>query len=128
MTSRGMSLTHPGTSIRDSMEAMGWTVTECARGSSGLHARIYGDSPGICWSKARFWLRRRPHNDEADASLRPPAPRGVLPGAPEYHLARRRRAERPFSRHLGGLSLILALRGGEPLTRAPVATYASILL
>ena len=31
MTSRRMPLTHPGRSIRDSMEAMGWTVTECAR-------------------------------------------------------------------------------------------------
>ena len=31
MTERGMPLTHPGASVRDSMEAMGWTVTECAR-------------------------------------------------------------------------------------------------
>ena len=31
MTCRRMPLTHPGGSIRDSMEAMGWTVTECAR-------------------------------------------------------------------------------------------------
>ena len=31
MTCRGVPLTHPGASIRDSMEAMGWTVTECAR-------------------------------------------------------------------------------------------------
>ena len=31
MTEPGMPLTHPGASVRDSMEAMGWTVTECAR-------------------------------------------------------------------------------------------------
>ena len=31
MTCRRMPLTHPGTSIRDSMEAMGWSVAACAQ-------------------------------------------------------------------------------------------------
>lgn len=77
MTPRGMPLTHPGTSIRDSIEAMGWTVSECAKhlGTSRenlsrlLNGRI-GISPAMAlalerigWSNARFWLRRQAYFD-----------------------------------------------------------------
>ena len=77
MAGREMPLTHPGASIRDSIEAMGWTVTECARRlgtprehlSRLLNGRI-GISPamaialeGIGWSDARFWLRRQAYFD-----------------------------------------------------------------
>ena len=73
MSSRGMPLTHPGASVRDSMEALGWTVTECARQlgipreslSRLLNGHI-GISPTMAlalerlgWSNARFWLRRQ---------------------------------------------------------------------
>ena len=70
-----MPLTHPGTSIRDSIEAMGWTVSECAKHlgtrrenlSRLLNGRI-GISPAMAlerigWSNARFWLRRQAYFD-----------------------------------------------------------------
>ena len=77
MISRGMPLTHPGASIRDSMEAMGWSVTECARrlGTPREHlSRLLnghiGISPAMAlalerigWSSARFWLRRQAYHD-----------------------------------------------------------------
>ena len=77
MTEPGMPLTHPGASVRDSMEAMGWTVTECARrlrtprGSlSRLLNGHIGISPAMAlalerigWSNARFWLRRQAYFD-----------------------------------------------------------------
>ena len=77
MTLRGMPLMHPGTSIRDSIEAMGWTVSECAKHlgtprenlSRLLNGRI-GISPAMAlalerigWSNARFWLRRQAYFD-----------------------------------------------------------------
>ena len=77
MTKREMPLTHPGASIRDSMEAMGWTVTECARRlgtprenlSRLLNGRI-GVSPAMAlalerigWSNAKFWMRRQAYFD-----------------------------------------------------------------
>ena len=87
MTYRGMPLTHPGASIRDSMEAMGWTVTECARQlgtprenlSRLLNGRI-GVSPAMAlalerigWSNARFWLRRQAYFDLDQERRRQPA-------------------------------------------------------
>ena len=77
MTHREMPLTHPGASIRDSMEAMGWTVTECAQRlgtpcenlSRLLNGRI-GVSPAMAlalerigWSNAKFWMRRQAYFD-----------------------------------------------------------------
>ena len=77
MTHREMPLTHPGASIGDSMEAMGWTVTECALRlgtqrenlSRLLDGRI-GISPAMAlalerigWSNARFWMRRQAYFD-----------------------------------------------------------------
>ena len=77
MTSRGMPLTHPGASIRDNIEEMGWTVTECAQRlrtprenlSRLLNGRI-GISPSMAlalerigWSNARFWMRRQAYFD-----------------------------------------------------------------
>ena len=52
MTDRKMPLTHPGASIRDSIEAMGWTVTECAQRlgtprENGLLA------PGQAWERGK---------------------------------------------------------------------------
>ena len=77
MTSRRMPLTHPGASIRDSMEAMGWTVTECAQQLGATHENLsrllhghIGISPAMAitlehigWSNARFWLRRQAYFD-----------------------------------------------------------------
>ncbi len=77
MTHRAMPLTHPGASIRDSIEAMGWTVTECAQRlgtprenlSRLLNGRI-GVSPAMAlalerigWSNAKFWMRRQAYFD-----------------------------------------------------------------
>lgn len=77
MTCREMPLTHPGASIRDSMEAMGWTVTECARqlrtprehlsrllnGHIGISPAMALSLERIGWSNARFWLRRQAYFD-----------------------------------------------------------------
>ena len=77
MTHRKMPLTHPGASIRDSMEAMGCTVTECAQRlgtprenlSRLLNGHI-GVSPAMAlalerigWSNAKFWIRRQAYFD-----------------------------------------------------------------
>ena len=77
MTDRRMPLTHPGASIRDSIEEMGWTVTECAQRlgtprenlSRLLNGHI-GISPAMAlalerigWSNAKFWMRRQAYFD-----------------------------------------------------------------
>ena len=78
-----MPLTHPSASIRDSMEAMGWTVTECARhlgiprehlsrllnGHIGISPAMALSLERIGWSTARFWLRRQAYFD-LDQELR----------------------------------------------------------
>ena len=75
-----MSLTdpsHPGLSVRDSMEAMGWTVTGCAvrlgvsrntmsrliNGRCGISPAMALALERIGWSNAEFWMRRQAHYD-----------------------------------------------------------------
>ena len=64
---------HPGESVRDSMEAMGWTVAECAehlgvsqhalsqllRGQCGISPTLARALENIGWSNAEFWMRRQ---------------------------------------------------------------------
>ena len=75
-----MSLTdpsHPGLSVRDSMEAMGWTVTACAvrlgvsrntmsrliNGRCGISPAMALALERIGWSNAEFWMRRQAQYD-----------------------------------------------------------------
>ena len=75
---------HPGESLRDAMEAEGWTVTEaaaklgCTRQTFSrlLNART-GISPAMAlalerigWSNAAFWVRRQAHYELAQERLR----------------------------------------------------------
>lgn len=64
---------HPGESIRERMEAVGWTVTECAKRLNTSHETLSqlldgrgGISPTLAlalerigWSKADHWMRRQ---------------------------------------------------------------------
>ena len=73
---------HPGLSVRDSMEAMGWTVTECAvrlgvsrNTMSWLLNGRCGISPSMAlerigWSNAEFWMRRQAQYDLAQERRR----------------------------------------------------------
>ena len=82
-----MSLTdpsHPGLSVRDSMEAMGWTVTECAvrlgvsrntmsrllNGRCGISPAMALALERIGWSNAEFWMRRQAQYDLAQERRR----------------------------------------------------------
>ena len=82
-----MSLTdpsHPGLSVRDSMEAMGWTVTGCAvrlgvsrntmsrliNGRCGISPAMALALERIGWSNAEFWMRRQAHYDLAQERRR----------------------------------------------------------
>ena len=70
---------HPGESVRDSVEAMNWTVTEFSDRLgipqdevSGMLNGLCGISPAtaqalerIGWSNAEFWMRRQAHYDLA---------------------------------------------------------------
>ena len=64
---------HPGESVRDSMEAMGWTVKECAdrlgmsrnalsrllNGRCGISPATALSLERIGWSNAEFWMHRQ---------------------------------------------------------------------
>lgn len=70
---------HPGVSVRESMEAEGWTVTECAgrlgvsrntmsrlvNGRCGISPAVALALEGIGWSNAEFWMRRQAYYDLA---------------------------------------------------------------
>ena len=75
---------HPGESLRDAMEAVGWTVTEtaaqlgCTRqtfsrllnGRTGISPTMALALERIGWSNAAFWVRRQAHYDLAQERLR----------------------------------------------------------
>ena len=75
---------HPGESLRDAMEAEGWTVTEaaaklgCARqtfsrllnGRTGISPAMALALERIGWSNAAFWVRRQAHYELAQERLR----------------------------------------------------------
>ena len=75
---------HPGESLRDAMEAAGWTVTEtaaklgCTRqtfsrllnGRTGISPAMALALERIGWSNAAFWVRRQAHYDLAQERLR----------------------------------------------------------
>ena len=70
---------HPGVSVRESMEAKGWTVTECAdqlgvsrntmsrlvNGRCGISPAVALALERIGWSNAEFWMRRQAYYDLA---------------------------------------------------------------
>ena len=71
--------THPGGSVRDSMNAMGWTVEECAdnlgisrdtlsqlvNGECGISPNVAIALENAGWSNAKFWMRRQAYYDLA---------------------------------------------------------------
>ena len=75
---------HPGVSVRDSMEAMGWTVTGCAvrlgvsrntmsrliNGRCGISPAMALALERIGWSNAEFWMRRQAQYDLAQERRR----------------------------------------------------------
>ena len=75
---------HPGLSVLDSLEVVGWTVAEFAKHLgisedevSGLLNGERGISPAIAlalerigWSNADFWMRRQAYYDLAQERLR----------------------------------------------------------
>ena len=75
---------HPGESIRDSLEATGWTVTECARrlgvprgdlsrllnGRADISPAMAMALERIGWSNAEFWMRRQASYNLAQERLR----------------------------------------------------------
>ena len=85
-----MSITnpsHPGVSVRESMESEGWTVTECAdrlgvsrntmsrlaNGRCGISPAVALALERIGWSNAEFWMRRQAYYDLAQERRRLPA-------------------------------------------------------
>ena len=84
MTDAMLNPSHPGETVRDCIEEMGWTVTYAA-GQLGVarHAlsRLFNGHSGISppmalalerigWSNAGFWMRRQASWDLAQARLR----------------------------------------------------------
>ena len=75
---------HPGDLIRDSMEAEGWTVTECAErlgvarhtlsrllnGHAGVSPAMALALERIGWSDADHWMRMQGSYDLARARLK----------------------------------------------------------
>ena len=75
---------HPGESLRDAMEAEGWTVTEAAaklgctrqtfsrllNGRTGISPAMALALERIGWSNAAFWVRRQAHYELAQERLR----------------------------------------------------------
>ena len=75
---------HPGVSVRESMEAEGWTVTKCAdrlgvsrnmisrlvNGGCGISPAVALALEGIGWSNAEFWMRRQTYYDLAQERSR----------------------------------------------------------
>ena len=75
---------HPGESLRDALEAEGWTVTEAAaklgctrqtlsrvlNGRTGISPAMALALEGIGWSNAAFWVRRQAQYDLAQERIR----------------------------------------------------------
>ncbi len=75
---------HPGESLRDAMDAEGWTVTEAAaklgctrqtfsrllNGRTGISPAMALALERIGWSNAAFWVRRQAHYELAQERLR----------------------------------------------------------
>ena len=75
---------HPGESLRDAMDAEGWTVTEAAaklgctrqtfsrllNGRTGISPAMALALERISWSNAAFWVRRQAHYELAQERLR----------------------------------------------------------
>ena len=75
---------HPGDLIRDSMEAEGWTVTECAtrlgvarhtlsrllNGHAGVSPTMALALERVGWSDADHWMRMQASYDLARARLK----------------------------------------------------------
>ena len=84
MTDAMLNPSHPGETIRDSIEEMGWTVTYAAgqlgvarhtlsrllNGHSGISPSMALSLERIGWSNAGFWMRRQASWDLAQARLR----------------------------------------------------------
>ena len=78
--------THPAASLRDSLEAVGWSVNEFAarlgvsrntasrllNGHCGITPSVALALEGIGWSDADFWMRRQANYDLAMARRRMP--------------------------------------------------------
>ena len=88
--------THPGGSVRDSMNAMGWTVEECAdnlgisrdtlshlvNGKCGISPAVAIALENVGWSNAKFWMRRQAYYDLALERLKLAAAKQTDPIAP----------------------------------------------
>ena len=75
---------HPGESLRDALEAEGWTVTEAAaklgctrqtlsrvlNGRTGISPSMALALEGIGWGNAVFWVRRQTQHDLAQERIR----------------------------------------------------------
>ncbi len=75
---------HPVESLRDALEAEGWTVTEAAaklgctrqslsrvlNGHTGISPGMALALEGIGWSNAAFWVRRQAQYDLAQERIR----------------------------------------------------------
>ena len=84
MTGAMLNPSHPGETIRNSIEKMGWTVTHAAKrlgiarhtlsrllnGHSGISPSMALALERIGWSNADFWMRRQASWDLAQARLR----------------------------------------------------------
>lgn len=84
MTDAMLNPSHPGETIRDCIEEMGWTVTYAAgqlgvarhtlsrllNGHSGISPSMALALERIGWSNAGFWMRRQASWDLAQARLR----------------------------------------------------------
>ena len=84
MTDAMLNPSHPGETIRDCIEEMGWTVTYAAgqlgvarhtlsrllNGRSGISPSMALALERIGWSNAGFWMRRQASWDLAQARLR----------------------------------------------------------
>ena len=71
--------THPGTTLRESLEAEGWSVAEFANrleisrstasrllnGRCGISPEVAVALESIGWSNAAFWMRRQAYYDLA---------------------------------------------------------------
>ena len=84
MTDAMLNPSHPGETVRDCIEEMGWTVTYAAgqlgvarhtlsrllNGHSGISPSMALALERVGWSNAGFWMRRQASRDLAQARLR----------------------------------------------------------
>lgn len=84
MTDAMLNPSHPGETVRDCIEEMGWTVTYAAgqlgvarhtlsrllNGHSGISPSMALALERIGWSNAGFWMRRQASWDLTQARLR----------------------------------------------------------